>query len=246
MPDSILTGVNSIIDEELALKDERLKYRHPRCRLLSTRELPNLNGEVLIERILNQIKSNWSKGASRSKGQNWRWKKNPGIDKKNISQETILERWIVRTTGDEWVNQVPVASGLARGTGGRRAIDLVHQLENGWYELIELKVAKGGGTPLFAAMEILQYGVLYIFSRENALTLGYKKAEMKLLEAKGIHLKVIAPSAYYNGCDLSWLQNSLNKGLANFLVRHGHEFKMDFKFEVLSMIPSCSPVIWRT
>jgi hypothetical protein len=94
-------------------------------------------------------------------------------------------------------------------------------------------------------MEILQYGVLYIFSRENALTLGYEKAEMKLLEAEGIHLKVIAPSAYYKGHDLSWLQNSLNKGLANFLVRHGYEFKMDFKFEVLSMIPSCSPVIWR-
>jgi hypothetical protein len=138
------------------------------------------------------------------------------------------------------VNQVPVASGLTTGSaGGRRAIDLVHRCGDGWYEIIELKVDEGAGTPLFAAMEILQYGVLYIFSRENASTLGYKETGM--LGATGIHLKVLAPVTYYRECDLSWLEESINGGLAKFLGRSERAFEMDFKFESLSR----SPVTWK-
>ena len=101
------------------------------------------------------------------------------------------------------------------------------------------------GTPLFAAMEILQYGVLYIFSRENAKTLGYKVADIELLLATGIHLKVLAPATYYEGYDLSWLEENINGGLDNFLDPSERGFKMDFKFESLSLIPSCSSVNWK-
>lgn len=246
MPDSILAGVDNLIDEALGLKDERFKYQHPkRSQLFSVGKKLDLDGKALIERILDQVKSNWHKGKSRSNNQNWRWRKNPEIDKKNTSQEVVLERWIVRTTGADWVNQVPVASGLTRSAGGRRAVDLVHQCRDGWYELIELKVDQGGGTPLFAAMEILQYGVIYIFSRENALTLGYREANKGLLGASGIHLKVLAPANYYEGCDLSWLEKSINSGLDNFLTQRKAGFKMDFKFESLSLIPSGSSVNWK-
>lgn len=241
---SVLADVDNVINEALGLKNERFKYQHKkRCQLLSKGTRPDFDGKALIQKILAQVESNWHKGKSRSNNQNWRWKKNPMMDPKNKSKEVDLERWIVQMTENDWVNQVPVASGLTRSAGGRRAIDLVHRCRDKCYEFIELKVNAGGGTPLFAAMEILQYGVLYIFSRENASTLGYKQTEM--LEATDIHLKVLAPANYYKGYDLSWLSKSINSGLAKFLAQGERGFKMDFKFESLWLIPSCSPVTWN-
>jgi len=246
MPDSsILVGVENIINEALGLKNERLKYKHKeRCQLFSKGTKPDLNGKELIQKILDRIKINWHKEKSHSDNQNWRWEKNPDIGQKNTSQEVVLERWIVRTTGNDWVNQVPVASGLTRSAGGRRAIDLVHRCGNGWHDFIELKVDKGGGTPLFAAMEILQYGVLYIFSRENARALGYQETDKELLRATGIHLKVLAPATYFKEYDLSWLETRINSGLSDFLDHPNRGFKMDFKFESLSLVPKCCPVQW--
>jgi hypothetical protein len=243
---SILAGVDNLIDKALGLEDERYRYRvKKRCQLFSKGAKPDFDGKELIQTILNQVKSNWHKGKSRSNNQNWRWKKNPNVAPKSKDGEVVLERWIVRTTGDDWVNQVPVASGVTASAGGRRAIDLVHRCPNGWYEFIELKVNERGGTPLFAAMEILQYGVLYIFSREKEELLGYRDADRGLLGAIGIHLKVLAPATYYEPYDLSWLEKSINRGLANFLAQGERGFKMDFKFESLSLIPSCSGVTWK-
>lgn len=230
---SILTGVDNVIDEVLGLKNSHLKYKHKeRCQLFSKGTAPDLDGTVLIGKILDRIQSNWHKGKSRSNNQNWRWKQNNEIADKNNSREVFLERLIINTqVGTDWVNQVPVASGLTSEGGGRRAIDLVHRGEKDWYEFIELKVDHRGGSPLFAAMEILQYGVLYIFSRENAQKLGYEGVE--LLKAKGIHLRVLAPADYYAPYNLSWLEKSIDRGLTSFLSKFN--FKMDFKFETLSL-----------
>jgi hypothetical protein len=237
MPNSsILAGVDKLIDAALRLKSGKYQDKTT-CQLLSKGNKLDFDGSILIQRILDQVKSNWHGGKSRS-SENWRWK--PNCKLKTKSEEIVLERWIVRTAKDsDWVNQVPVASGLTGSAGGRRAIDLVHQCRDGRYEFIELKVGEGAGTPLFAAMEILQYGVLYIFSRENASTLGYEETGM--LGATGIHLKVLAPASYYEGYDLSWLEESINSGLAKFLAQGERGFKMNFTFEFLS----CSPVTWR-
>ena len=234
MPDSnILTDVDDVINEWLGLKNSPFKYQHKkRCQLFSEGPALDPDGAVLIGKIFDRIQSNWHKGKSRSNNQNWRWKPNPEIADENKSREIFLERLIIKTqVGTDWVNQVPVASGLTSRGGGRRAIDLVHRGENDWYELIELKVDHRGGTPLFAAMEILQYGVLYIFSREKAQELGYDGIE--LLNAKGIHLRVLAPADYYAPYNLSWLEKSIDSGLASFLSKFN--FKMDFKFETLSL-----------
>lgn len=235
---SILAGVDNLIDEALGLKNSPFKYKHKkRCQLFSKGIAPDLDGKVLIEKIFDQIQSNWHKGKSRSNNQNWRWKSNSKMDQKNKSREVYLERLIVEMQdGDDWVNQVPVASGLTSSAGGRRAIDLAHRGRDGWYELIELKVDHRGGTPLFAVMEILQYGVLYIFSRKRHKELGY--AENELLNAKGIHLSVLAPADYYAPYNLSWLEKSIDRGLASFLTKFN--FKMDFKFETLSLTPTRS------
>lgn len=243
MPDSsILAGVDDVINEALGLKNDRFKYKDKkRCQLFSREKAPECDGEVLIERILDRIRFNWHKGKSRS-NENWRWKQHAEIDKKNKSREVFLERLVIDTQqGNDWVNQVPVASGLTSSAGGRRAIDLIHRAADGWYEFFELKVDHRGGTPLFAAMEILQYGVLYIFSRANAPKLGYTKAGM--LDAKGIRLRVLAPANYYAPYDLRWVEKSINGGLSSFLGdRFG--FEMDFKFESLSLTISRSPVVW--
>ena len=86
-------------------------------------------------------------------------------------------------------------------------------------------------------MEILQYGVLYIFSRINAKALGYDAKKIKLFGATGIHLKILAPAAYYEGYDLAWLEGSINGGLAKFLDQgvRGFALEMDFKFDVLDV-----------
>ena len=143
MPDSnILTDVDDVINEWLGLKNSPFKYQHKkRCQLFSEGPALDPDGAVLIGKIFDRIQSNWHKGKSRSNNQNWRWKPNPEIADENKSREIFLERLIIKTqVGTDWVNQVPVASGLTSRGGGRRAIDLVHRGENDWYELIELKV----------------------------------------------------------------------------------------------------------
>ena len=146
MPDSsILTDVGKVIDEALGLKNSRFKYQHKKsCQLFSKGPAPDLDRTDLIGKIFDRIQSNWHKGKSRSNNQNWRWKPNPEIADENTSREVFLERLIIKTqVGADWVNQVPVASGLTSRGGGRRAIDLVHRGENDWYELIELKLDRG-------------------------------------------------------------------------------------------------------
>jgi hypothetical protein len=239
---SILANVGDVIDEWLKLKNGRFKHTHKKsCQLLSEGPVPGLDGTVLIKKMLDRIQSNWHKGKSRSDKQNWRCKQNPDISDKNKSREIYLERLIIKTqVGADWFNQVPVSSGLTSEGGGRRAIDLVHRCQNEWYDFIELKADHRGGTPLFAAMEILQYGVLYIFSREKTQELGYDGID--LLKAKGIHLRVLAPADYYETYNLSWLENCIDRGLTRFLRKFN--FKMDFKFETLSLTPTRSSPLW--
>jgi len=228
--------VDEVIDNALRLQ---CKYKHKKSCLLLSRQPPaRLDGKALIKEILKQVKSNWHGGESTGT-KNWRWEKQPQIDTKNRSQEVRLERLIVNTTNDDWVNQVPIASGLTRGGDRRRAIDLAYRCGDGSYELIELKVDQKAGSPLFAAMEILQYGLLYVFYREHLKTLEPKPLEAekkKLLGAAAIHLKVLAPESYYkNRKDeeyrLGPLKKMINEGLETFLAGRKFGFKMDFEFQ---------------
>ena len=250
---SILAGVGDVINEALGLKDSRFKYKHKKaCQLLSEGIGPAFDAKALIGNILAQVKRNRDQTRLPS-DKNWRWEKHPEIDSDNRSPEVKLERQIVRSSENDWVNQVPVSSGLAGSGDRRRAIDLVHRCGGGWYELIELKV--GSDTPLFAAMEILQYGVLFIFSRKYSEKLGYTEKHeydeesIKMLNAPGIHLKVMAPTTYYAGYHLQWLKEAINTGFDRFMAGRG--YKMDFEFESFdlscspALIPARSPVKWK-
>lgn len=250
MPESILKDVGKIIDEALGLKGRKIgkapHYRHREsCLMLCKEPVSKFDGGKLIKDIYEKIGSNWRerKYLKSPSCENWRLIPNPSKkdkakegNRKN-KLEVRLERAIVdmfardRSDAQNWANQVPTASGfVGPRTDKRGAIDLVHRLGDGAYELIELKVHASGGTPLYAAMEILQYGALYIFARRKE-QIKSAANEKRLLQAKSIHLKVLAPCDYYNGCKLDWLEDEINSGLKRYLAAQTFDFDLDFKFE---------------
>lgn len=233
-----ITGqIHDIIDSALGLssKDKKPLYgSEPSCLKLSEMELPGFDCLTMITDMYHAIENVKRREAKPSR-ENWRWKKNPTTTYKKGS-EVWLERELIEQLGEDWVNQVPTSSGLINEHVDKRsAIDLVHQCEAGWYEFIELKVESN--TPLFAAMEILQYGLLYIFSRTNRDAWGHTMQQNPLLYAKGVHLKVLAPEKYYqsdkNGkrYELGWVEKKLHDGLKEFLSRRNADYGMTFCFE---------------
>jgi hypothetical protein len=236
---SILNGVNDLIDNALDLESigKAPHHKHKEsCLKLAEEQFDAL---TLIKEIHTKIGSNWHNSRyHKGSEENWRFKKNTYISDDNPSPEVRLERAIVNIPHElwpeaaDWVNQVPTASGLiAPSADGSRRIDLVHKCGDKEYEFIELKV--GSDTPLYAAMEILKYGILYIFTREHEEMSKYFKKESDLLNASSIHLMVLAPADYYAPYNLSWLEKNIDSGLASFLSKFN--FKMDFKFETLSL-----------
>jgi hypothetical protein len=240
MPESILKGVEPIIDEALGLKNcgigKQPHYKH-KTSCLKLSEFPPLtfDAESLIKKIYDLVKSNWKEGVNyRPSTENWRFDPRMHIDESNADPEIKLERAIVspQTQPDtHWANQVPTSSGLVGSQADKhRNIDLIHRCGDGAYEFIELKV--NSDTPLYAAMEILQNAVLYVFSRENERKMEWGSAnQMDLREATVIHLRVLAPCSYYEGYNFEWLEENICNGLKAFLAGRMPKLQMDFRFD---------------
>lgn len=94
-----------------------------------------------------------------------------------------------------------------------RNVDLAHRDRPGEYSLYKLKV--GVDTPLYAAIEILVRGLVYLFTRLHMNELGYDPKAKELLAAQTVHLRVLAPTVFYAGVDLAWLEESLDGGLTH-------------------------------
>ena len=240
MFESILKDVGKIIDEELGLTNcgigKEPHYKHKAsCQRLSEFLPPTFDATALIKKIYAQVICNWKKGIKyRPSTENWRFEPRENIDARNDDPEIKLERAIVRTQTQppvNWANQTPTSSGfVGQRADKHRNIDLIHRCEDGVYEFIELKV--DSDTPLYAAMEILQYAVLYIFYRENAQEMKSRSAKQKpLREATVIHLRVLAPFNYYEGYNLDWLEESICRGLKAFLAGRTPKLQMDFRFD---------------
>ena len=240
MSESILKDVGKIIDEALGLKNCEIgkepHYKHKTsCRKLSVLPPPTFDATALIMKIYAQVESNWKEGANyKPSTENWRFEPRTNIDASNEDPEIKLERAIVRTQTQShanWANQTPTSSGFVGPHADKhRNIDLIHRGGDGAYEFIELKV--NSDTPLYAAMEILQNAVLYIFSRENERKMEWGSAKQKLLrEATVIHLRVLAPCSYYEGYILEWLEVNICNGLRAFLAGRTPKLKMDFRFD---------------
>ena len=234
---SILDGVYLAIDCWLNVDDigQPPHHRHkPAWQQVGGKPMDSMDGYRLIAELLGIIERNWQDartghGKAPSK-ENWRLVPLPEISKNNTSAEVTLERAMVALSPADWANQVPTSSGLCGSAQDkRRAIDLVYK--NGFkeYTFFELKIASD--TPLFAAMEILIYGILYMFTRQHIEELGYDNGEKVLLGAQTIHLRTLAPRKYYGGVDLTWLDKAINVGFTKYLSEQTEmSLKMDFGF----------------
>lgn len=234
---SICNGIDEIIDRHFKITDIGKPPHYQRkssCLHLSSEGQPDgFDSEQMFFEMLGCLEKNWAISPRRTyanpSDENWRFQKQLHISKKNTSQEKILEKEIAKIASENWVNQVPTASGLwDRKSDKHRNIDLVHRLVPKQYEFIELKVASD--NPLKAAMEILLYGILYILSRIHYDT--EQKQTKELLQAETIHLRILAPFEFYNEYNLGWLETTLNSGLKSFISNIDKvKCDMDFQFE---------------
>ena len=104
---------------------------------------------------------------------------------------------------------------------------MVKSNENGNFDFVELKITSD--TPLYAAMEILGYGLIYLDSRrDSAKNIEYNNETLSVLKAEKIKLSVLAPLEYYEKCNFRWLQNAINEGLKKIV---NNDFDLSFSFE---------------
>ena len=113
---------------------------------------------------------------------------------------------------------MPIASGLVEHRSDRtRAFDLAcrSKSDSTHYRLIELKVNRNAGSPMFAMIEILLYGLVYFVLRKNRgerwLSEDWLTAD--IFSAQLIDLCVLAPGDYYDGYELGWLESELSQAL---------------------------------
>jgi len=229
---SILNGADEIINDWLWPGYSTQKA----CNLLAGNFPERLNGWLLMSQLYAQIERNWRIRCydESPSVENWRWERQTIMDeKKNTSPEKQIEKRIVSIPIEGWVNQVPVASGLTGAHVMKRAcIDLAHSLGNLNYDFIELKY--DDKHPLYAAMEIIQYGILYLFAREHLLE-NYK--DKPLLEATSIGLRVLAPQTYYEHKNhgpykFEKLEVILSNGIAHLASSFKMRLEMNFQFMV--------------
>lgn len=260
--DGIFCGLESIVNSYLLDPTWQRKVGTPsfahdkNCLLLNKDSTPNFfkdKAEEMILEMLIRIESNIltrraldlkEKNKSALSKFNWNFsyrdKKDPRTGEENDSPEVTLERAIIQARRklnnpmhkDKWAYQMPVATGLfGSNTDKSSNIDLVRMYPDGAFEMIELKV--GSNNPLYAAIEILLYGLAYAASRKLAVEIGYKIEELEILKAQQIHLRVLAPRSFYDSrYNLAWLENDLNKVLGQFSSKHGYH--MTFGFYLLN------------
>jgi hypothetical protein len=231
---SILAGVDNLVDEALGVSkigQTAPHYRHLRA-YRAVAAGPRIDGSRMISDMYRTITANWSGTRCRG-GQNWRWEKQTYVSDANESLEKQFEK-AVAAQSPEWVNMIPVASGVLpdANEGGRR-IDLARCYAEGDYEFVELKLGQHCDTPLHAAIELLGYGLIYLFSREHGERLGYD-LHSPLLSATRIGLSVVAPAACYGQGSLLAFEDELNRGLVDLVTaRFPGRLAMDFCFEQL-------------
>jgi hypothetical protein len=244
---SITDGFNEIKDAHFGLIGCRIgkppHFQHVRVMKNLCSNPPTTDGEMLAGALIARIEQNWRAGRDEHETapsrENWRFRKAGKMSPRNASAEVTFERDLAGLGGENWANQVPTSSGLlGPHADKRRAIDLVERTGEGEYELIELKI--DSNTPLFAALEILEYGALYVFSRMEAKALGYESGFSALLEAQCIRLRVLAPRSFYefntnegpSPYQLEWLKRTLQIATRHLAQQIGGGFQMDFGFDV--------------
>lgn len=198
----------------------------------ATREFLAGQSEIsidLIKALYDQIKNNCAPVNPNSLStSNWRWESQPKIADHNPSVEKWIEKTLARCFSDKLTNQVPAASDLAgKNQDRKRSIDLVLRGPGEkTYQFIELKITGESGWPLYAAFEVLSYGLLYLHARRE---LDGRYPGKALMEANTVHLRVLAPVSYYSEWNSERLRTRLVKPLDKALRQFaGKSVVMDF------------------
>jgi hypothetical protein len=233
---SITEGTERLIDPWLKVtsrgKPPRYRHKSAALQLSNRKDIPSARG--FLTEAYSLIDDNWHRALaedrySQSK-ENWRFMQRKEMAPHNSSDEVGLERRITKAADDQhWANQVPTSSGLVgHASDSARNIDLVHRDDDQNYTFIELKVATN--NPLFAAVEILLNGILFLWTRNNAGTLYADLTMPPVLAAKSITLCVLAPIEYYDceRLDLTHLSTAINQGLESFEYRSGVPCSFEF------------------
>jgi hypothetical protein len=236
--EKVLEGVKEVIDGHFFTDEKVREYRYCQkrsCDEFSENPPQSFDGVALVAAMYQCIEANlYKRPIDRTpSSQNWRLRSTKDHDLRmtsgqNRSAEVRLERAIVEKWREHWNYQMPVASGLFdEHSDKRRAIDLVFDHKANHFDLVELKIKSD--TPLYAAMEILGYGLIYLASRtDRAENLKYKATDLPVLRANKVTLCVLAPEGYYAGSNLKWLQDAINDGLKHLPKL---DLAINFRFE---------------
>lgn len=241
--ESILDGTSEIISDFLEFEPEQcLSKLFP---LSVSRNLHDDGGRnffCLLTKLYAKIKANYEKGKNATAGRKPSDKKN-WISRCKITlkdgtyhrREVILERSVAMLSDagmmPDWRNQIPTASGLVKPPASDKStnLDLI-KLSGDVAKFIELKW--DSNTPASAIFQVLNYGLIYLFCRVNAKELGYTCRD--LMKLRHIDLEVVAPSKFYAGHDLSWLECKLCHAIKIFsLYKTRGELSMGFKILAL-------------
>lgn len=248
-PKGILAGTGQLVDNWLRVPDigTAPHYRHKTAaQRLSGKAVSVADTTEFLERAYMLIDNNWQAAQAinprKPSKQNWRFTARPDIAPQNSSPEVVLERAIVRHAPGEWANQIPTSSGMVGSSADKiRNIDLALRHGPTEYTFFELKVASN--TPVFAAVEILLYWLLYLWSRAEAKRIGYGEKRIELFAATRIDLRTLAPMEYYDGIDLRLLELSIDEGIRKFVgTKIGRSLKISFMFEALGQYAAATDV----
>ena len=214
---SIFKGTDEEIYSFLGLAEGKTTDQKSTCRLLTSAPKGMPSFDTLLSNLYGLIEGN--RRERMPSRENWRTKRQTYLCGKNRSPEVLLERAIAllgeHGVLSDWFNQVPVASGLIDDKADKRAaIDLMLFKDN-HAEFVELKWESN--TPVFAAFEILLYGLAYLYSRVNWKELGYLVKPLKRVSE--VSLRVLAPRAYYTGYHLEWLEQGLDEGVRTLAAK---------------------------
>ena len=197
------------------------------------------NGPSLITELMATMRGHqWSRPVSDSGG-NWAWR-SVISEPSTLIGEVALERRIVERGGlADWTYQMSTSSGLhGPRSGTRRAIDLVRRIDGDHYVFIELKVASD--NPLYAACEVLGYGLAYLQARLHGLR-GSGANDVML--ARRIDLVVLAPSRWFGfvqrngrwvGYDFGALVDAINEGLGTVLTAESSRLPQHMQLRLVS------------
>ena len=187
---------------------------------IANRHRARTNRDRLFQELYDCIVENWRRHREREPrrwptAKNWTHRVAPNFTPhpKQRREKQLQKQIAICLRDDGWGNDMPTASGLVNSGGRQMNIDLVCR-QASQFDLVELKLTSN--TPYDAAIQILQYGAIYLLYR-NHEELTELFTDKPVMHASDIRLKVLAPRQYYSNSEFSLrvLETELNYQLQN-------------------------------